>query len=274
MSKVVPLNGFNNNNNNNQLNLKIQYYNDENSLLLDKPKENTIGIITNIPAKNYYIGSTVPTEIKDNMIWINTATYSTAAFNILKSQECYIYPVSISQYINGIWESKIGKIYFNNTWNTLEYKLLTKDGFDITDTGQWFFATNSGSTGSGSATVSTNSISMSASSSSSSNSPRYVIVTHRNEIDFTSYKTLEMDLTLSYSSESQNMYFWFGISQTPSNASSSDFEASYGLYQKSGSHVNLSLDIAQITGTGYIKILLQSSYRGAGSATITGIRLR
>lgn len=112
MKKVVPLEGFGGGGI--PLNFKIVAYTTEEELLAAQPKENTIGVITEIPITGYKFSSTEPEDMVEGEVWIKTGDDSNVAFDIVEGAK--IYPLSVKQYTGGVWVDKTAMSYQSGEW--------------------------------------------------------------------------------------------------------------------------------------------------------------
>jgi len=69
-------------------------------------KENDIWVNTSTKIESWIFSSTEPESPTSGMVWFVTASDSAAAFNALKKNEIWVYPVSAAQYIDGAWVDK------------------------------------------------------------------------------------------------------------------------------------------------------------------------
>ena len=134
MKKVVPLEGFGGGGGT-PLNFKIVAYATEEELITAQPKENTIGVITNVPITGYKLSATEPEDMIEGEVWICIGTNSNVAFDI--AEDIKTYPLSIKQYINGVLVDKTAMSYQGGEW--VNWRLyLYKAGDEYTDiTGGW-----------------------------------------------------------------------------------------------------------------------------------------
>lgn len=107
--------------------------------------ENTIAVITTAPITSYVFSSTAPTSPTEGMVWVLTDKTSIAAFNAIKRNGLWVYPLRCQQYVSGAWVEKTAKSYLNGTWSDWWDGSYYKDGNqEIFVTGGWQkFAKNS-----------------------------------------------------------------------------------------------------------------------------------
>lgn len=98
------------------LNFDVKAYATVTELLAATPKENTIGIVTDVPITGYLFSATQPETITEGMVWISTGSASTAAFNALKKNSIMVYPTSVTQYVDGIFVGRTAKSYQSGAW--------------------------------------------------------------------------------------------------------------------------------------------------------------
>ena len=125
------------------LNFNIVTYPSEESLLSSKPtgignKDNVLGIITNIPVSGWHVSAVEPINFKQGTVWIMTSTNNYSTFKLLKDQDVYIHPESVSQYIDGVWQGLAAKMYSNNQWHDFWNGQLYNEGNEYSGiTGGW-----------------------------------------------------------------------------------------------------------------------------------------
>nr|DAI33413.1 MAG TPA: hypothetical protein [Caudoviricetes sp.] len=100
--------------------------------------ENTIAVITTAPITSYVFSSTAPTSPVEGMVWALTDRTSIAAFNAVKRNGLWVYPLRCQQYISGAWIEKTAKSYLNGAWSDWWDGSYYKDGNqEIFVTGGW-----------------------------------------------------------------------------------------------------------------------------------------
>jgi hypothetical protein len=101
------------------------------------PKENTIWVNTSTAITDWVFEATQPTAATGR-VWIQVGIDSSAAFNALKKNWLYVYPISVKQYVNGAWADKTAKSYIGGKWVDWWNGELYKNGNEyITFTGGW-----------------------------------------------------------------------------------------------------------------------------------------
>ena len=112
MKKVVPLEGFGGGGT--PLNFKIVAYATEEELLAAQPKENTIGVITDVPITGYKFSSTEPENMNEGEVWIKTSDNGSVVFDIVEGVK--LCTILSKQYINGVLINVTAMIYQNGIW--------------------------------------------------------------------------------------------------------------------------------------------------------------
>lgn len=140
--------------------------------------ENTIAVITEHEITSWQFSSDEPIELVEGMVWFYTAASSTKAFNAIKENALYTYPVQAYQYINGVLVSVDIQIYQNGAWHTFEL-LMYKDGVFNTDV---FGAVTHNGT---------------IQADGSILFYRYGELSHANYIDATPYSTFQYDIVVT-----------------------------------------------------------------------------
>lgn len=117
MSDSVPLYGFGGGGA--ALNFAVKQYASEAQLLAAKPKENTIGVVSDTKITGWYFVSDPPETMNDGDLWIEVSTGNSSKFNALKKNGLFVYPKRAKQFINGALTDVTAKIYQNGSWNKL-----------------------------------------------------------------------------------------------------------------------------------------------------------
>lgn len=104
------------------------------------PKENTIWVNTDATITSWVFSSVCPSPGQGGQIWIKTGTSSDAAFNAVKIQELFVYPIGFYQYLNDNWVSVTTSIYTGSRWIVYEKEYLDLYNYGdecISITGGW-----------------------------------------------------------------------------------------------------------------------------------------
>lgn len=125
------------------LNFAVKTYPSEVELKADKPKANTIGVITTTTMTSWVFSATEPTEPEVGMVWISLSNESSVEFNALKKNTLQVYPNRAKQYVNSEWKSVTSMSYQDSKWKNLseipsEYqavKYLESSGTQYINTG-------------------------------------------------------------------------------------------------------------------------------------------
>ena len=80
------------------------------------PRENTIWVNTDTEITGWIFDTNEPTEPEEGMVWIVTGTNSKVAFNALKKDTLMIYPTTCNQFVNGTWEHMTAESYIGEEW--------------------------------------------------------------------------------------------------------------------------------------------------------------
>jgi hypothetical protein len=80
------------------------------------PKENTIFVNTSTKITSYVFSTTQPSNPEPGMVWFSTGISSAVEFNALKKNNITVYPVSVKQYVNGGWVEKTAKTWNGSKW--------------------------------------------------------------------------------------------------------------------------------------------------------------
>lgn len=111
-----------------QLNFAVKRYSTEAEMLAATPKENTIGVISEVDITSYVFSAAAPDASEEGTVWFLTGTSSAIEFNALKKNALWVYPISAKQsvggdlvdvpvmiYQNGAWESWVTILFANGT---------------------------------------------------------------------------------------------------------------------------------------------------------------
>ena len=118
--------GYKHGANGSSLNFTVKTYPSETELKADKPRENTIGIITTTTMTSWVFSAKEPTEPQVGMVWITLGTASTAEFNALHNNKLQVYPISVKQYEGGAWVDKTAYSYQGGEWKQWSEYLYNK----------------------------------------------------------------------------------------------------------------------------------------------------
>ena len=80
------------------------------------PSENTIWVNTSTEINGYAFSVDAPADPVEGMVWIKTGAASRVAFNLLKKNVIFVYPMSAYQYIGGEWVMVTAKTYQDGAW--------------------------------------------------------------------------------------------------------------------------------------------------------------
>lgn len=100
-------------------------------------KENTIWVDTDEKITGYIFSAAQPTNPTEGLVWFFTAAPSTIQFNALKKNGIEVYPITARQYLGGAWVNRTAKIQQDGKLEELML-LLYRPGDECTDiTGGW-----------------------------------------------------------------------------------------------------------------------------------------
>lgn len=74
-------------------------------------KENDIWVNTSTKIESWIFSATQPISPVAGMVWIEIGVASSVAFNLLKKNAAYTYPLSCKQYVGGEWANREAHIY-------------------------------------------------------------------------------------------------------------------------------------------------------------------
>lgn len=155
--------------------------------------ENTIWVNTSTAISDWVFQASRPTQNNTaGRVWIQTGTQSDAAFNALKKNGIYLYPLAAMQYVSGAWVEKTAKSYLDGQWVDWEKELAVSlsasawaakqfagDGGSIrTESGALYLESSSISTGGG------------------MTYPPGFTTTYQTSLDLSDYATMSVNMTL------------------------------------------------------------------------------
>lgn len=225
MSIPVPIYGFGGGRT--SLNFAVEAYATEEALLAAAPKENTIGIVTDVPITSWALSATEPAAPEAGMVWITVGKNDKAEFNVLKKNVLNVYPMLAEQYINDAWTRLVAMTYRSTEWQEWKPRVhLFRNGDDCFDvTGGW-------SGVSGEVIVSNG----------------YVAVTN-GKIDVSKYDTLVVNCVEYWKSVDDPTYGAGGGFGLSNEQSGSGYVVFHG-----GTVGTVAIDISNITGEYFFKM--------------------
>lgn len=119
------------------LNFKVVAYATEELLKADTPKENTIGIITDVKVTGCYFQTKQPEAMAEGEVWISTDKTTRVKFNALKKNVIEVHPSYAKQSIDGKLVDKTAKIYSDGKWVEWIAYLYNKGELFTDITGGW-----------------------------------------------------------------------------------------------------------------------------------------
>ena len=170
------------------LNFKVVAYANEEELLAAKPRDNTIGIITDKKITGYYLCSAKPENMAEGEIWISTGTFSPVEFNAVKKNCVMIYPVAVWQSVGGELVNKTAKIYQKDVWKDTILLLMDSTLDNASNFSFTYYASNNSG-------LSLDSNGFYSKTDTADFSYRSFCT--NDPVDLTAYKTLKMELRVS-----------------------------------------------------------------------------
>lgn len=173
-----------------KLNFDIKRYNTEEELLADAPKENTIGIISDVEINGYRFSAIEPESMNEGEIWIKNGTESNVSFSIVDGVT--VYPISVKQYINSALVDVTAMSYQDDQWVKWWNGELYDTGNQYQGiTGGWIGYGEDGATAKR-VTFNTSNISISTKSSYEAAS-----VYTKNKLDLSKFNKLNVELNVT-----------------------------------------------------------------------------
>lgn len=234
------------------LNFSVYGYESEEKLLSDTPGENIIGIITDTTITSWIFSAEQPQEVADGLVWIKTGSSGEAAFNALKKNGIYVYPISANQYISGAWVSVTAKSFIGEAWTEWLTYLYNKGDKCLSLIGDWVSEDipfkSGASAGSGRAYKPTyNEDNMSVNGYGGSWSG---IMRTQNKINLKNYKTLKLIGSFPIRTTYQNcIYVWTDIGSTAQQNVVASFD---GTGPANTTIETVTVDVSSVTESCYI----------------------
>ena len=108
------------------------------------PKDNDIWVNTKYKITGYIFSVTEPEKYEEGIVWFPTGKTGQVEFNALKKNTIQIYPLSANQYINGVWNDVTAMSYQNGEWSewirtiyVFENGAASAGNVECYKTGQW-----------------------------------------------------------------------------------------------------------------------------------------
>ena len=215
------------------------------------PKENTIWVNTANNITGWYFSATQPENMEEGEVWLATGASSELAFNALKKNDIYVYPLKAAQYVDGELKEVTAKFYQGGEWRLLVHELYLYNNGTFADTAGSLKNVrikyhDSPSSHDGILTIRDSTVTF---------SPAYgsgALAYFKNKIDLTNYKTLYFNGNVV-----GNGNFGFGVwgSLQTDDAKTE----AYALYEHSGvlREGIYTLDVSNCAGECYVGIVAQ-----------------
>lgn len=91
-------------------------------------KDNTIWVNTATPINGYAFSADEPENPSEGMVWVKTATESTTPINVDKKNTVILYPQTAQQYVGGVWVGKTAKTFQGGAWKSWHTFLIGSRG--------------------------------------------------------------------------------------------------------------------------------------------------
>ena len=201
-------------------------------------KENTIWVNTDQEITGWMFIATEPTEPAEGVVWFRDGDSSEVAFNALKKNSLYVYPMECKQYVSGAWVSKDAKSYQGGAWVDWWNGMFYGDGNQyVQHTGGWE------ELGTGNSEIREDCLYVAGSSSG---------VCTTNTVDTKNFSTLHFQMEVV--SKSGDYDLTIGL-KTAKNVSSSIWSAKTslrGMLPANGTVVEFTVDTSAYKGMYYI----------------------
>lgn len=161
------------------------------------PKENTIWLNTDRKINGYSFSATQPESMAEGEVWFSVGASSDVAFSATKKNSVMVYPISAKQKIDGVLVDKPAKSYQNGEWvDWIKLLYIFKTG-----EGLLLACKNSGGVAS-SVTVSNEKLTISYSGGQGI----HTIYEITEKIDVTDYKKLCLEANFTAASNASMLY--------------------------------------------------------------------
>lgn len=246
------------------LNFKIIAYTTEENLLSAKPKENTIGIITEIPITSYAFSAKMPSKPVSGMVWIVTGMESSVEFNALRKNSFMVYPLSAKQYVGGAWVDVVAKSYQNGKWVDWAVYYYS-DGNTFDDVTGGYYSNNVPTDyGTGSVEFGSDRIILQCKGAAQA------LVRTKNPLDLSGAAVLQIRVHANVTSEYNNKgYLHFYVTEKPITQIGQTTGDSKVIVEEYAPGTNaesvVELDVSDVTGNKYIFAALQTSQRAVNA---------
>lgn len=246
----------------NPLNFYVKTYPSETELKADKPRENTIGVITTTTMTSWVFSATEPKEPEVGMVWISVGQSSKAEFNALKKNILQVYPIIGKQFISNTWTNVTALSFQEDEWISWIRHLYNKGDECTGVTGGWVNVTQ---TGSPAFTQPDGKLRVAATTTSVGGWRT------KNKIDFTNAKTIEFNLTEA-KLEGTDGWIFLGILSidTISNLESNIIAGNRYIRSTIPQLGVISVDTANIKGEYYVYVALYT-YDGDAAVSVDEI---
>lgn len=97
------------------LNFKVEAYASETDLPATAA-ENTIAVFTGTEINGWVFSPVAPAAPVEGLLWVYLGSTTAVPFNALKKNNITLFPVSVSQYVNGLWAARTAKTYQSGVW--------------------------------------------------------------------------------------------------------------------------------------------------------------
>ena len=102
------------------LNFRVVRYSTEAEMNAATPRNNTIGIVTDVEITEWIISKAKPDNLQDGALWIKTGTSSQGEFNALQKNGIIICPIAAYQCASGNLVERIAKTFLDDAWRDWE----------------------------------------------------------------------------------------------------------------------------------------------------------
>ena len=243
------------------LNFQVKTYPSETELKADKPKENTIGVITTTTMTSWVFSATEPTEPKTGMVWIAVGTSSSVEFNAINKNTLQVYPLSAKQYEGGTFVDKVSYSYQNGIWSEWLFDIVSAIGQFTTQR----------ESGIGEISISDGKI-YASSTGYSGNDQGNVVYFSDKKFDLSKYKSLSFHLETSgesgvvivgFYSQNTSYYYWDNFIAMTEGITTNVSK-------------DITLDISSVITSGYFGIGMSGFYNWSGgtrNAVLSNVKL-
>lgn len=211
-----------------------------------KVTHNTIWINTDVEITSHVLSSTEPASPVEGMVWVTIGAFGTVKMaSPVGGDWITVYPLSAKQYVSGAWVKKEAKSYRDGEWvDWWNGDLYTGGNEYVTITGGWKAVNGDG------LKVTFNSDKITVGTSGDTSGYEAAVYT-KNKIDVTNFNTLTAVFSsIAFPASYSGQGVYVGLTNINTDSCPTDKLVASKQHTKTGS-VTLSVDISKVSGPYY-----------------------